>query len=177
MKRILEYQLTTDGFQTINMRHGAEVISVIIKQGVVTLCVIADDSEIMEQRTFAVWGTGWCIEEDDLDNFKFLASVNHEAFGQSMVWHVFEQDLPVAPQRNGDCPVCGSMPISTTPHIFPYQRRCLVCGLYSVQEEPNGPVKIELAGEQFILTSDTDDEDEESARLSKAIDKAREALE
>ncbi len=154
MKRIFKYQLTNDGFQTIQMPLGAQILSVVMQRGVITLYAIIEDTEIMEPREFAVWGTGWCIE-DDLDDFKFLATLEHDAFGVSLVWHVFEKLAPAEPMKNGGCPVCGGVLKMTNPDELPFESKCGTCGFHGIEEE-DGSTFIELGGKKYSFPSDGD---------------------
>ncbi|WP_336784121.1 DUF7352 domain-containing protein [Paenibacillus illinoisensis] len=177
MKRIFHYPLTTDGFQTIYMPIGSQILSVIMQQGVISLYAIVDETEILEPREFAVWGTGWVIE-DELDHFRFISTLTHEAFGTSLVWHIFEKVSPAEPMKNGDCPVCGGVRNTTEYYSYPFETKCVTCGFHST-EESDGSIKIELGGEEYLFAPDNEGDFNEALydEYQKTVQKVLEGLE
>jgi hypothetical protein len=88
-QRILKYQIGEpfNGFKTVEMPPGAQVISAIWQQSGVVIYAIVGGSdwpeELMVDRKFCVVGTGWEIEP----GLQFVTTLPVGAF----VWHVMEK--------------------------------------------------------------------------------------
>lgn len=83
--RILKYTLHAHGIETTALPRGAAVISVGDQSGAVQLWAIADDTQPMEERRFAVLYTGF---DDVPAGAHFIGTVI--SAGGSIVRHVFE---------------------------------------------------------------------------------------
>jgi hypothetical protein len=62
---------------------GAKILTAQHQDGVMTLWAMVDPDAEREQRGFRIYGTGWPIEQDNLD---YVATAREGIF----VWHLFE---------------------------------------------------------------------------------------
>lgn len=87
MKSIWKYKLSQYSKLAIQMPKNTNIICTQYFQGDICLWAEVDvpnDTEELETRYFAIYGTGW---EMDLDNSKYIGTV----FENNLVWHVYEE--------------------------------------------------------------------------------------
>lgn len=88
MKKVLKYQITNNNNGKFMMPFGAEVLTVQMQQGLVTLWALVDEDQYEHPRQFDIYGTGWDI--DSSTPHEYIGTVQDGDF----VWHVFE--IPVS---------------------------------------------------------------------------------
>ncbi len=82
-KRIYKYPLT-DLSSYISMPTGARILSVQLQgNDLMAWALIDKDVPTSEKRCFAIYGTGWALDNDPGD---YLATIQ----GNGFVWHLFE---------------------------------------------------------------------------------------
>lgn len=81
---IFKYSLDV-GDTTLDMPQNAEVLSVQIQYGSITLWAYVVEGLVTEKRKFSVFGTGHHLP-DDVETENFVGTVQESSF----VWHVFE---------------------------------------------------------------------------------------
>lgn len=81
MKTVYKYHITYDG--VLQLPIGAEILTVGMQDDRITMWALIDSDAELEIRVFAVYGTGWQIQEP---NVKFISTV----FDGAYVWHLFE---------------------------------------------------------------------------------------
>lgn len=87
MKSIWKYELSRYSKLAIQMPKGANILCAKHFQGNTYIWAevnVPDDTEELETRYFAIYGTGW---EMDLDNSKYIGTV----FDNTFVWHIYEE--------------------------------------------------------------------------------------
>lgn len=84
MKTIYKYCV---GAGDVQMPAGAKILSVNAQDGELYLWAEVNTDQVLEHRTFAVFGTGWEIGKDlDDDERSYVGTV----FEGALVWHVYE---------------------------------------------------------------------------------------
>jgi hypothetical protein len=84
MKTIYKYPLKNHTTQ-IELPKGAQVLSVINQENVITVYASVETENEMESVEFRIFGTGWDVGGEDLDLLKFVGTVQVDW----LVWHVF----------------------------------------------------------------------------------------
>lgn len=80
---------------TVQMPEGAKVLSAHVQNGSICIWALVDPSKPMVLRTFKVIGTGWKIEDTQLE---FIGTVLLES--GRLVFHVFEEKHGRSSQGN-----------------------------------------------------------------------------
>lgn len=80
MRKIYKYVIENK----VMMHRDAIIVSVQLQHGVYTIWAVVDPDAPLEERRFAIIGTGWTIENH---HKKHLATLQ-DSLG--FVWHVFE---------------------------------------------------------------------------------------
>lgn len=84
MKTIWKFMLLNVPAQAIQMPENALVLSAQLQNGMINIWAEVDESAPMEERKFAIFGTGWPMPSDV--KLGFIATIQI----QNLVWHVFE---------------------------------------------------------------------------------------
>ena len=93
MKTIYKYDLFGYvGAQSIDtmIPGDARLLKVGVQQGRIVGWFLVNPSEPVTTRTFRLIGTGWWVQDDELDDFDYIDTV----FDGEFVWHVWEQRRP-----------------------------------------------------------------------------------
>jgi len=85
MKTIYKYQLTT-GLNELEMPY-TKILSVINQGRTPTLYALVDAKEQNKSVKVYVFGTGWDIEDNIVENSEYLNTITDGMF----VWHIFIQ--------------------------------------------------------------------------------------
>ena len=85
-KRILAFNVNYVGENKCLIPTGAKVLSVILKNDIVTLYVLADTENGLEERTFVNHITEDIVDFSDGNEHKFIGSYSQGG----MVYHLFE---------------------------------------------------------------------------------------
>lgn len=84
MRRVYKYTIDGKNAGKLMMPFGAEILTVQMQDGNITLWALVDPDQYEQGRHFDIYGTGWDID----------TSTPHEYIGtvqrSGMVWHVFE---------------------------------------------------------------------------------------
>lgn len=85
MKTIYKYQLTT-GLNELEMPY-TKILNVINQGKTPTLYALVDAKEQNKSIKIYVFGTGWDIEDNIVENSEYLNTITDGMF----VWHIFIQ--------------------------------------------------------------------------------------
>ncbi len=85
MKKIWKFAFHPAGLQNINMPANTRILSVGVRNDIITLWGLVDPEEKTVNRQFAVRGTGHPVDEV-VENAVFIGTV----FVGIFVWHIFD---------------------------------------------------------------------------------------
>ncbi len=89
MKRIWKFELLADQrTTTVDMPRNAEVLSTAFQGQALFVWALVRPAAPVEERTFAVYGTGHDVPEDEAAEFIGTAHLNDG--GSPLVFHVFD---------------------------------------------------------------------------------------
>lgn len=86
MKKILKYPLQITDDQTVVMPEGAQILTVAIQHGKVTLWALCPETRKVQPRKIEIFGTGNPIPNGTRT---YIGTVLMD--GGQLVWHVFER--------------------------------------------------------------------------------------
>jgi hypothetical protein len=89
-RSVWKFPLFVVGSQEIDMPEGADIVSAQLQNGVPTLWALVDPAEEFEKRIFEIYGTGHPIAGEDKEFLVFVGTVQQG----SLVWHIFERNIP-----------------------------------------------------------------------------------
>lgn len=88
MKRIWKYEVPVTDRPSLQLSLGAKLLHFGVDQyGDVTLWILIDDEQAVEERNFRIYGTGRPIPEEDLQSLGYIGTAMTPA---GLVWHLFE---------------------------------------------------------------------------------------
>lgn len=88
MKTIWKYSLDTTDVQGLKIPIGGQILSIQAQGNTPCMWVLVDPNASKENRKFRTFGTGAPVEDNELDNSKFIGT--YQLFGGSLIFHVFE---------------------------------------------------------------------------------------
>ena len=106
MRKIFKYPLKLTGYQTVEIKSPAILLSVAGIDGEIVMYVLVDDLEYGIPVDVRIIGTGHAIK-DDIDNYKFLGTVN--LMNGREMWHVFARHsknfIRIGEKKEEDIPI------------------------------------------------------------------------
>jgi len=85
-QKIYKYQLETEDVQTIEMPHGAEILTIETQNRKPCIWALVDTNAIITTRTFEIFGTGHTVPDNV--NRKYVGTYQFQ--GGELVFHCFE---------------------------------------------------------------------------------------
>ena len=82
---ILKYYLSSIDRQKIKMPQGAEILSIQLQRGTITLWAVVDPTAALIEREFVLLGE--CAPIKDRNDLRYIGTVQND--NGSLVWHVF----------------------------------------------------------------------------------------
>lgn len=87
MKTIWKYSISLAGRLTVEMPKGATILAFQMQGGLPCLWALTDQAENIEERYFRVVATGWSINVQDGEEWRYVGTVQQDG---GLVWHLFE---------------------------------------------------------------------------------------
>lgn len=86
MKHVWKHEIEIKDKQTVALRSGATILSVVEQNDKIVLYAIEDDVNDVGLSTFRVFGTGQPLQEPDVRNLEYVWTVITCGY---YAWHVF----------------------------------------------------------------------------------------